>query len=174
MPDLYLICITVAFFTSEFLPFVRDTRANGLVHALKLLASHAAQAFSAGPDLVVEPTVRRRASATDQPQHIEPPLRRSRRRHKRRRRPSPNTGCAAQRIRTRSADAISIRHQASLRHKAQEPEFDPTVFELDLDSPLSATPPDSPVAASPVPYSPTQGPAAPPAIELTPMMHTVV
>ena len=42
MPDFYLICVSVAFVLSEFLPFVRDTQANGLLHAIQLLASRAA------------------------------------------------------------------------------------------------------------------------------------
>jgi hypothetical protein len=42
MPDVYLICVSVAFVLSEFLPFMRDTQANGLLHAIQLLASRAA------------------------------------------------------------------------------------------------------------------------------------
>lgn len=48
MPDPYLICVTVGFFLSEFLPFVRNTHANGLMHAIQLLATHALQVFSPG------------------------------------------------------------------------------------------------------------------------------
>ena len=49
MPDIYLICVSVAFVLSEFLPFVRDTQANGLLHAIQLLASRAAGVLTVPP-----------------------------------------------------------------------------------------------------------------------------
>jgi hypothetical protein len=184
-----MICITVAFLTSEFLPFVRDTKANGLVHALKLLASHIVQAFSAEPDVVIAPTARRRDSAPssvrihasspvatptpDHPaRHTNSSLRRSRKRHKRRRLPSPSSGCPSKRLKTRSADAISRRHHASLRHKPQDPSLNPTFLDLqevpsEVPSSFGEDVHDS--DGDPTAYRPTQ-----PAIELTPMMHTTV
>lgn len=192
MPDVYLVCITAAFLTSEFLPFVRDTKANGLVHALKLLASHIVQAFSSEPDVVIEPTVRRRASTPEraptpapapavEPDHTphRSTLRHSRqrhKRHKRRRLPSPNSGCPSKPIKTRSADAISARHHPSLRHKAQDPALNPMQLDLNAQEAQEAQEeasadeeiPD--VVASPY----VQSPPFTPAIELTPMMHTTV
>ena len=185
MPDLYLICITVAFFTSEFLPFVRDTKANGLVHALKLLASHAVQAFSAEPDVVIEPTVRRRAStpppAVAPPEQTRSTLRHSRKRHKRRRLPSPNSGCPSKPLKTRSADTISARHHASLRHKAQDPALNPMLLDLAAQGTQEGTREEAQEGTQNAPSSSDDmqdGSCVPPpfipAIELTPMVHTTV
>jgi hypothetical protein len=111
MPDPYLICVTVGFFLSEFLPFVRNTHANGLMHAIQLLATHALQVFSPGGAPVQAPA----PAPVPAPAPAPEPVRDTRARHphgkharhsgKRRKHPrgSPCTGKA------QSADSVHPR-----------------------------------------------------------------
>jgi hypothetical protein len=162
MPDLYLICITAAFLASEFLPFVRDIKANGLVHAVQLLALHAVQACSPEPAVVTQPI--RRVSAPPTPsihtQSVDV-VRHARKRRKVRRLPSPLAGSAGPKGKIRSADAISKRHRGSLRHKAQEHDLEPPHFCLDVE-PNDMPEPQSMLGNEPI------------AIEITPMVHTTI
>ena len=159
MPDLYLICITAAFLASEFLPFVRDIKANGLVHAVQLLVLHAVQACSPEPAVATQPV--RRVSALPTPSvHTQSVNRHSRKRRKVRRLPSPLAGSAGPKGKTRSADAISKRHRGSLRHKAQDYDLEPPRFCLEVEPEIPE--PQSMLGNEHV------------VIEITPMMHTTI